>query len=324
MDLLYYAFLALCFLAVVMLLEGLYLTWDAHQGPEARRIQRRLQAISAGNNNIVDAPLIKKRLLSTVPAFERLLMQVPRIHALDRFLSQSAVDVTVASFLGIAAALAIAAAAAAATLGAPALGVLLAAVAAAFAWVLYVQHRRQQRMKRIDQQLPDALDLMARAMQAGHAFSSALRLVGTEGPQPIASEFLTTFDEMNFGIPSDKALGHLAGRVGSKDLRFFVVATVIQRETGGNLAEILMSIASLIRERQKLAGTVRVLTAEGRISAWILALLPFVLVAVISLLNQRFIAILWTDPIGVRLIEMSLVLMVAGTWWMWRLTKVRV
>ena len=324
MDTLYLVFVVLGFFAVVMLLEGLYLTWNAYRGPEARRIERRLQALSAGGHDVIAAPLVKKRMLSDMPAVDQLLMRLPRVHMLDRFLVQSGTGLTVASFLAVAVALAVVAAAAAALAGLPA-GVLpLLALVPVAGWAAWVQHKRLQRMHQIDQQLPDALDLMARAMQAGHAFSSALRLVGTDGPQPIAQEFLTVFDEINFGIPFDKAMGNLASRVASGDLRFFVVAVLIQRDSGGNLAEILTSIGALIRERHKLSGTIRVLSAEGRISAWILTLLPFVLAAAITLVNRRFISTLWTDPAGIRLVAVALGLMLLGIWWMWRMVKIRV
>jgi tight adherence protein B len=324
MDPLYSLFVVLGFLAVVLLLEGLYLAWNAYSGPEARRIQRRLQVLSAGGSDIVAAPLIRKRLLSDVPAVERALLLLPRIHVLDRFLLQSGMTLTVAGFLAIAVAVALVGFVAATMLGAPWwLGLAVAAVAAAL-WTGFVQRRRRQRMQRIGQQLPDALDLMARAMQAGHAFSSALRLVGTEGPQPIAGEFLAVFDEINFGIPLDKALGDLAVRVSTSDLRYFVVAVLIQRDTGGNLAEILGGIAALIRERQKLMGSIRVLSAEGRLSAWILSILPFALALVISFVNRDFIAKLWTDPLGIRLAGFALALMLIGIWWMWRMVKIRI
>ncbi|HET8746402.1 MAG TPA: type II secretion system F family protein [Ramlibacter sp.] len=323
MDLLYYAFLALCFLAVVALLEGLYLAWNAHSGPEAQRIARRIQSISAAGNHVAP-PLVRKRVLSDVPAMQRLLLEVPRIHALDRFLLQSGVDLTVAQFLLLSGSLALGAVLVATVLGAPAWALAACAVAGALLCAGYVQRRRLQRMRRIDQQLPDALDLMARAMQAGHAFSSALHLAGTEGPQPIAAEFLATFDEINFGVTADAALTHLATRVASKDLRFFVVATLIQRETGGNLAEILQSIAELIRGRQRLVGTVRVLSAEGRLSAWVLSLLPFGVLGAIVLLNPGFAAPLWTDPAGIRLVSVVLVLMLVGLVWMWRMVRIRI
>lgn len=324
MDTLYAIFVVLGFFAVVMFLEGLYLTWNAYLGPEARRIERRLQALSAGDNNIVAAPLIRKRLLSEVPLMHRVLLMLPRVHVLDRFLVQSGMNIAVAGFLGVALVLAVTAGLVAAALGLPWMLVLAGAVLPVLAWVGYIQRRRTQRLRQIEQQLPDALDLMARAMQAGHAFSSALHLVGTEGPQPIAQEFHTVFDEINFGIPFDKALEHLASRVASNDLRFFVVAVVIQRETGGNLAEILTAIAALIRDRQRLFGTIRVLSAEGRISAWILTLLPFVLAAAIAVVNPTFISKLWTDPLGLRMVGVALALMGVGVWWMWRLVKIRI
>ncbi|WP_341920560.1 type II secretion system F family protein [Polaromonas sp. YR568] len=324
MDPLYSIFVVLAFLAVVLFLEGLYLTWNAYRGPEARRIQQRLQALSAAGNDSIAAPLVRKRLLSDVAAIEHLLLKLPRIHAFDRFLLQSGMNLSVAEVLGIAAGLALVVGTVLALAGLPLLWSAGAAMLLIALWMGYIQRHRMQRMRVIEQQLPDALDLMARAMQAGHAFSSALRLVGTEGPQPIAQEFHTAFDEINFGIPSEKALANLASRVASGDLRFFVIAVVIQRETGGNLAEILTSIAALIRERQKLVGSIRVLSAEGRISAWILTLLPFVLAAAISLVNREFISKLWTDPLGLRMVGIALGLMLLGVWWMWRLVKIRI
>jgi tight adherence protein B len=189
---------------------------------------------------------------------------------------------------------------------------------------LYLVRKRNQRVVKIQEQLPDTLDLIARAMQAGHAFSSALLIVGTEGPSPIRDEFQKTFDEINFGIPTPLALHHLEQRVASSDVRFFVVAVLIQLETGGNLTEILKSLSGLIRERQRIAGTVRILSAEGRLSAWILGLLPFGIAAMLSVINPEFISKLWTDPLGIRMLEVSLSLMAVGVWWMWHMVRVKV
>jgi tight adherence protein B len=179
-------------------------------------------------------------------------------------------------------------------------------------------------MTRISQALPDALDLMARSMQAGHAFTSALQVAAKDCPPPLSYELRAVFEEINFGISTAQALQALAVRVASEDVRYFVVAVVIQSETGGNLAEILKNTAHLIRERQKIAGIVRVLSAEGRISAVILSLLPFALAAGMSLLNPGFISRLWTDPMGLQLVYISLTLMAFGILWMWRLIKIRV
>jgi tight adherence protein B len=117
---------------------------------------------------------------------------------------------------------------------------------------------------------------------------------------------------------------HLTTRVASSDLRFFVVAVLIQLETGGNLTEILKSLASLIRERQRIAGSVRILTAEGRLSAWILGLLPFAIASLLTVINPEFISKLWTDPLGIRMLQVSLGLMLLGVIWMWRMVRIEI
>jgi tight adherence protein B len=323
MDWYFVLFAVFGFLAVVMLLEGVYLVWNAYQGPEARRIERRLVAMSSADDT-AGMKLLKQRALSEVPALERFLLQLPRVHQLDRFLLQSGMNITVARFLGVALALWAVTTAAAALWGLSWLWSAAAGVAPIALWAGYVQYRRADRMRLIDQQLPDALDLMARAMQAGHAFSSALRMVGVEGPHPVADEFQTAFEEINFGVPTHQALANMSTRVASDDLRYFVVAVLIQREAGGNLAELLTSIANLIRERQRLRGTVRVLSAEGRLSAVILTLLPFVLAALIAYLNPPFMLQLRTDPIGFRMVIGALVLMAGGIFWMWRIIRIRI
>jgi tight adherence protein B len=161
-------------------------------------------------------------------------------------------------------------------------------------------------------------------MRAGHAFPSALQMVAEEMPQPTADEFRIAFEEINFGVPQQQALTSLAQRVPVTDLRYFVVAVLIQRETGGNLAELLNGIGGLVRSRLKFQRSIRTLTAEGRLSAWILVALPFALGAVISLVNPSFIRVLWTDPVGLKLVYGALAQMAVGIFWMSRLIKVRV
>lgn len=323
MDVFYYLFVVLAFLAVVGLIEGIFLVWNAYSGPEARRIERRLQAMSAGVTSI-ETPLLKKRLLAEAPAMERFLLSLPRIHVLDRLLVQSGSTLNVADFIGSSVALALAAGTVAYMLSAPAVLLVIISAVGAVLPLAYVLHLGSDRLHKIEQQLPDGLDLMARAMQAGHAFSSALRMVGTEGPEPLAQEFRTTFDELNFGVSTQDALVNLATRVASTDLRYFVIAVLIQRETGGNLAELLTSIAALIRDRFKLAGTVRVLSAEGRLSAWILGLLPFVLGIIVNVINPTFMSLLWTDAAGLRIVIGALCLMAVGVVWMWRIIDIRI
>ncbi|MBU1223243.1 MAG: type II secretion system F family protein [Gammaproteobacteria bacterium] len=323
MDYLYYLFVLLGFLAVALFLEGAYLAWNAYRGPEAKRIARRLHAMSAGQGT-EQISIVKKRLLAQTPALDRLLLQLPRVHQVDRLVLQSGVRLNVASFLGLTLAGGVAGLILSWLLHLPAWIAIVVVVAVAGLPTFYVYAAKARRLHTIEAQLPDALDLMGRAMRAGHAFAGSLKMVGDEMPEPIASEFRLTFDEINYGIPLQDALTNLATRVPSTDLRYFVIAVLIQRETGGNLAELLDNISALIRARLKLLGTIRVLSAEGRLSAWILTVLPFVLAAVINLINPDFMALLWKDPTGLKLVGAALALMIVGILWMWRTIRIRV
>jgi len=323
-DYLYYLFVVVAFLAVVLFLEGVYLSWNAANGPEAKRIAHRLRTMSAGSATTPNSLLVKQRLLAQTPILERLLLEIPRVHVLDRILLQSGLNLRVAGFLGLTLLMVVGGALFTMFLGLTLIEVVvIAAMFGAVPW-LYVVNAKNKRMNTIEQQLPDAMDLMARAMLAGHAFPSALKMVGDEMPHPVAAEFRTVFDEINYGISIQDALTNLATRVPSTDLRYFVISVLIQRETGGNLAELLNNISALIRARLKLMGTVRVLSAEGVLSAKILTVLPFALAFTINILNPGFLSQLWTDPMGIKLVGFALFMIVVGVYWMWRVIKIRI
>ncbi len=324
MDYLYYLFIAFAFLAVVLLLEGGYLTWRSSQGPEAKRIKKRLQQVSAGWKDTASASLLKQRLLSESPPLQRLLLQFPRIHSLDQLLLQSGMPLMVTQFLSYSAMTGIGAMAMAALLGWPFLIMLLCAAGGALIPYFFVVRAKKERLKTIEQQLPETIDLMSRALKAGHAFPGALQMAATEGVEPSASEFRLVFDEVNFGVPMQNALMNLATRVPITDLRYFVIAVLIQRESGGNLAELLDKISGLIRARLTLLGRIRVLSAEGRLSAWILSCLPFAAALVINIVNPGFLSVLWTDPAGLKLVGTAVVMMIIGIYVMSRIIKIRV
>ncbi len=324
MDYFNYAFAILAFIAVVLFLEGTYLAWNAYKGPEAKRIARRLRAMSAGAHEDGELSIVKKRLLAKSSAVERVLLEIPRIHQLDRLLQQSGLALNVAGFLGLTVAGVVVGLVLATIFGLPLLAVIGAAVAAGAAPLLYVMNAKRKRLITFEQQLPDALDLMGRAMRAGHAFSGALKMVGDEMPEPVAGEFRITFDEINFGIRLQDALQNMATRIPSADLRFFVIAVLIQRETGGNLSELLDNISALIRARLKLMGTIRVLSAEGRFSAWILGILPFAVGGFIYLVSPKFMSMLWTDPTGLKMVWIMLVAMILGIFWMRQIVRIHV
>jgi tight adherence protein B len=201
---------------------------------------------------------------------------------------------------------------------------LIAAVIMGALPIVHVFRARAKRMVKVEQQLPDALDLIGRALRAGHAFPTAVKMISDELNDPIGGEFRTLFDEVNYGVSMHTALLNLAARIPVTDLRYFVIAVLIQRETGGNLAELLDNIAAIIRARLKLFGQIRVLSAEGKLSAWILTLLPIGVALMMNVVNPGYIGVLWKDPMGLRLIGGAVLLMIFGIFWMWRIVKIHV
>jgi tight adherence protein B len=324
-DYLYYAFVILSFVAAVLFIEGAYLTWNSYKGPESKRIVRRLRSMSAGSDDNAQASsILKQRLLSEVPAMERLLLQIPRIHQIDRLLQQSGLNWSVAFLMGTSALTGMAVFMVAAMFNQLPTICLILGVASSTLPSIYAVRARHTRLLKMEQQLPEALDLIGRALRAGHALQNGLKMVGEEMAEPISGEFRITSDEVNFGVAIQDALINLTTRVPSTDLRYFVIAVLIQRETGGNLTELLDNISTIIRGRLKLLGAVRVLSAEGRMSAWILSILPFALAGVINLLNPDFLAPLWGDPMGLKMMGGAGVMMTLGIFWMWRIIKIRV
>src|SRR5262245_55778640 len=317
-------FAIMAFLAVVLLLEGLYLMWDSYKGPEAKKVGQRLRALSAGTDSGQLAAVLKNRALSEVPVLERLLLDIPRIHGLDRFLLQSGLGWTVGRLLSIS--LVFAGTVYVLLLFVNILSLVhwIATIASAFLPLAYVQWIRARRLRKMEEQLPDALDLIGRAMRAGHALPSGLQMVAQEMVDPIANEFRITNDEINFGVSMQQALTNLSERIPITDMRYFVVAVLVQREAGGNLTEVLDNLSKLIRNRLKFHARIKVLTTEARMSAWVLGLLPFALVGLLNLTNPDFISILWTDPAGIVITNIGLTMMAVGIFWLYKLTQIRV
>lgn len=315
----------LIFIAVVVGLEGLFIWWNGTRGPEARRIAKRLRMMSdGGHTDDATVSLLKKRLLSNSPAIQQFLAEIPRIGHFDRFLSQTGTRQTVSSFVMLTTGAFCAGFAVSLAIG---IDLVPAAISGAVAALLPLQlllAARSKRTKRFEAMLPESLDLISRALRAGHSFASALQLAGTELPDPVGEEFRQTFDEINFGVNAHTALQSLASRVPSTDLGYFVIAVLIQRETGGNLTEVLDNIGSVIRERLKLFGKVKSLSAEGRISAVILAVLPFATAFVLYLLNPEFIKTLWTEPMGRKMLAVGGTMMALGILMMRSIVKIRV
>jgi tight adherence protein B len=178
---------------------------------------------------------------------------------------------------------------------------------------LYVRRKRAVRLRTFEEQFPEAIDLISRALRAGHALTTGLGMVADEIPKPVGEEFRRLYDEQNFGMSLPDAMRAMARRVPVLDARFFVTAVLTQRESGGNLSEVLDNLASVMRERFKLKRQIRVISAHGRISAWVLAGLPPSLAGILFLLSPDFMRILWEDQLGIQLVLIALTLQIVGT-----------
>lgn len=324
MDLGLSMFILVTFVAVVLLIEGAYLLWNDTKGPEVERLEKRLRSLSAGQHGTELGSLLKQRNLSDTPWVDRLLLALPRVSSLDRLLVQAGASMTVSRFILVTLLAGAATFLLLLVLRAPFFFTVIMAAIAMMVPLLLALRMRSKRLNKFDEQLPEALDLLSRALRAGHAFPSGMQMVATEAADPIASEFQITFEEINYGVSVGDAMLNLATRVPSIDLRYFVISVLLQRETGGNLSELLDNLSNLIRERFKLLGKIRVLSAEGKLSAYILIGLPFVTAAMIFLVNPQFMSVLWTDPAGLSMVFAAVIMMILGAFWMWRIVKIRV
>ena len=324
MSLSYVLFAVLLFVAVVLALEGGYQVWSSKNSAEAKRLAARLRAIDSAGR---DAPLTIERAKprghwNWLDA--QLIALLPRGDKLLRYLRTSGTGKTAGEMIMTSAVFGLVGFFVPLFLARPLVFSVLGAFVLGYVPWFRLSRRRDARIRLFEKQIPEALDLMGRAMRAGHAFPTTIQMVGDEMSDPIGQEFRTLFDETNYGVPQHEALLRLADRVPIPDLGYFVVAVMIQRESGGNLAELLDNIANIVRERLKLLGLVRTLSAEGRLSAWILIALPFVTGALINIITPKFMAVLWTDPAGVRIAGAALIVMALGVVWMRNIIRIRV
>jgi tight adherence protein B len=268
--------------------------------------------------------IVKREVEGPLPALDRLVARTVQGSAVATLIEQAGVRVS-ASGVALASAL-LAAVCGVVVQSAFQLPVAAAAGAAVglAAPFVFLRRRRAARLRRFEEQFPEALDLLSRAIRAGHAFTTAMGMVAEEGPDPIGPEFRKCFDEQNFGLPLKDALNALAGRVPLLDVRFFVTAVLIQRETGGNLSEILDNLAHVVRERFKILRQVRVYTAHGRLTGYVLMGLPAALAIVLSFINAEHINLLFHERMGQMMLSGAIVLQIVGYIWIKQVVKIEV
>jgi tight adherence protein B len=189
---------------------------------------------------------------------------------------------------------------------------------------LYVRWKKNRRLGLFEELLPEAIDLVGRALRAGHPLSSGFKMAADDGPEPVASEFRRVFEEQRFGLPLQDSLLGMADRVNIVDTRILVTAILIQREVGGNLAEILDNLSTVIRARFTIRRQIRVYTAQGRMTGYLLALLPFMLFGLLYMINPEYMSVLFTDPIGKILVGVALMLQIAGFFWIRKIVNIEI
>ena len=315
----------LVFLVVTAVVMGAYLA--AAHFPAAianRKLAQRLKDVGSAAPEADGTSVLRQEDEGPLPVVEKLIEKSGAAMWLSKLIEQSGSRITPGAFVMLSGGAAVAAlfmiaAFTPATIFAP-----VAAVVAGMMPYFVLAYRRSKRIKRFEEQFPEALDLLSRALRAGHAFQTAMGMVAEELPAPVGPEFKKTFDQQNFGLPLKEALTELADRIPLLDVRFFVTAVQIQRETGGNLAEILDNLASVVRERFKLLRQVRVHTAHGRFTGWVLLALPAALGVALSLISPDHMNTLFTEQLGKTMLIGAAVMQTIGYIWIRKVIRIEV
>ncbi len=315
----------LVFLVVALATFAVASLFDQRRA-RARLIKDRLATVQKAPERAPDEELalLRDEQLSKIPALDTLLRRSARVSAMQDSLLQAGMKFRAGNFLALCAICGIAGGIAVIYLTKnPAIG-WAALVIGAFLPYAFVSYRRQKRFEKIEALFPEAIDTLARAVRAGHAFTTALEMISNEIAEPLASEFRQLYEEQKFGMPVRDALMNLTQRVPLVDVKFFVTAVMLQRETGGNLAEILDNLSYVIRERFKIQRQVRVHTAQGRLTMALLMAMPPTVVAILFVFSPDFVQPLFHDPVGHVLLVGSITLQTIGYFVIRRIIKIQV
>ena len=315
---------AIIFFMAVIIIELLIYAVKNMRSVNRAKIRKRLRKHTYVKDSTMQIDIVKKRVLSEIPFFNRLLFKIPGVKELDRLTinANSAYPagfyVLLALFLG-------------------SIGFIVTEfflINRIFSFLvgallmclpfLHLNHLKRKRVEKFRSQFPEALDLISRALRAGHSLNSGMKLAVDEFDDPLGPEFDETLSEINYGVSVANALKNLANRIECPELKYFVVAIILQRETGGNLSELIESLANLIREKFKFQGKVRTLSAEGRLSAAILVAIPILFAIYLHLTNPKYLGLLFSRPMGRVMLGTVVVLMVIGIFVIKRMVTIKV
>lgn len=303
---------AILFLVVLTVLLSVYFL-VAPGLAERKEVKKRLSLLELRNLQLEDLPdVLKNELLSDVPALNRILANLNVAVKIDKRLKQADMEMKVSTFILLSCLLFGLALLMGALLHWP---FLIAVLFGAFLFAvptIVVNTKKNLRMKKFIMYFPEALEMFARSLRAGHSFTGAVQLVGQEMPDPIGPEFEKVFDEQNLGIPIRHALIGMTNRIDLLDVNFFVTAVLIQRETGGNLAEIIDKISYIIRERFRIQGQLRIHTAQARLTGMVLAFLPIAVAFILFMMSPSYMKPLWEEPFGRSMIALAIAMQIAG------------
>jgi tight adherence protein B len=312
------AFAVALFFLIFIAFELLY---SLFRKPDARAVGKAVERYASGLPEDEEINLLYYRKFSDIKLFNMILGAIPAVRRLDELMQQGGVNILVGVFILFSL-----------TVGAllflfctlslkPLPMSIFVTCVGAFFPFLYLFYKRKQRKARFETLFPDALDLMGYSLKAGHSIMASFKMVAEEMADPIGEEFNRVIDEINFGRDLDSTLRNFSRRIDSPELKFFVTSVIIQRETGGNLVELLVRISEIIRKKFRFREKVKTVTGEAKMSAIILLALPFFAGAAILLLNPEYIAVLFDDPIGPYAIAIALTMMSIGSFIMYKLTQ---
>jgi tight adherence protein B len=316
----------LTFVVVVIVFLGIWLlaSTDSQQEQIRRRMESVRKAERRGGDVSLGLQLIRDEMLSGVPFMHRVMMQFSWPSRLQGLIEQSGMTVKPGKIILLSCVLGLGTYVTALFFHAPLWACVLVGLTLGAAPFGVISFKRRRRMRRFEERFPGALDLLGRAVRAGHAFTTGMEMIAKESPEPIAFEFRKTFEEQNFGLPLRDALLNMTDRVPLVDVRFFVTALLVQKETGGNLAEILDNLARVIRDRFRIYREVRTKTAQGRLTAMILIALPPIMMGVLGVVNPSYLRVLFEDPKGPTVLAIAGTLQVIGSAIIWKIIHIEV
>jgi tight adherence protein B len=310
----------LTFLVVAVLFLGIWVFASTEGSQE--QVRKRMSSVHKAERRGdvgTGLKLVRDEMMSNVPWLHQLMLKWAWSMRLQDYLMQSGMTLRPAKLLMNSAILGLGAYLGAAYFLPHFYFSVPIGIVAALLPIGFVAFKRSRRLHKFEEHFPEALDLLGRAVRAGHAFTTGLEMISKECAEPLAGEFRTAFEEQNFGLPLRDALLNLSERVPIMDVRFFVTALLIQKETGGNLAEILDGLARVIRDRFRIYREVRVRTAQGRLTAGILIALPIFMMLVLSVLNPKYMGVLFTDPKGPIVLVTAGVMQIIGSAILWKI-----